>query len=58
MVDSTGMHDSSTVTVTLEERELDKVIDAMRNAARYLCDPPDPVLLRIARDLEKKLPKN
>jgi hypothetical protein len=50
------MSDRATVTVTLDQRELGKIIDAMRSAARYLCDPPDSVLLRIASDLEKKLP--
>jgi hypothetical protein len=54
----TVAHDSRTVTVTLDQRELGKIIDAMRSAARYLNDPPDSVLLRIANELEKTLPKN
>ena len=52
------MRESSTVTVTLQQRELGTIIDAMRSAARYLCDPPDSVLLRIASDLEKQLPED
>jgi hypothetical protein len=42
--------------VTLGRRDWDELVDALRSAARYLNDPPDPVLLRIANDIEKKLP--
>lgn len=45
---------SSTAAVTLDRRDWDKVVDALRCAARQLNDPPDSVLLRIARDIERK----
>lgn len=50
---TTAMTSSSTGTVTLDPCDWDKVVDALRGAARYLSDPPDPVLLRIARDIER-----
>jgi hypothetical protein len=49
-----GMTNGSTAAVTLERRDWGKVVDALRFAARHLNDPPDSVLLRIARDIERK----
>lgn len=51
-----GIASGSAAAVTLGRRDWDELIDALRSAARYLNDPPDPVLLRIANDIEKKLP--
>jgi hypothetical protein len=53
----TGVAAGSADIVTLGWRDWDKIVDALRSAARYLHDPPDPALLRIADDIERKLPK-
>ena len=53
----TGVAAGSAGIVTLGRRDWDKIVDALRSAARYLHDPPDPALPRIANDIEKKLPK-
>ena len=49
---------AESAAVTLSGRDWDRIIDALRSAARYLNDPPDPALLRIANDIEKKLPEH
>jgi hypothetical protein len=50
----TDIAPGSAPAVTLCRRDWDKTIDALRSAARYLHGPPDPALLRIANDIEKR----